>query len=75
MQVSKIKEEEKEEKKTSNISINTIDKISIGNTIKNEIEDNIPNEKISSSEETKLKEYLSSVYEVASKNIQINKNT
>lgn len=75
LQVSKIKEEEKEEKKTSNININTVDKITIGNTITNEIEDTTQNETISSNEEAKLKEYLSSVYEVASKNIQINKNT
>ncbi len=75
LQVSKIKEEEKEEKKASNISINTIDKISIGNTITNGIEETTQSETISSSEERKLKEYLSSVYEVASKNIQINKNT
>lgn len=75
LQVSKITEKENKEKKASNISINTVDKITIENTITNEIEKTIQNETISSSEEIKLKEYLSSVYEVASKNIQINKNT
>lgn len=75
LNVSKIKEQEKDENKTGNISINTINKISVGNTTTNIVENNTQKEKISSSEEIKLKEYLSSVYEVATKNIRINKNT
>lgn len=75
LNVSKIKEQEDDENKTNNISINTINKISVGNTTTNIVENNTQKEKISSSEERKLKEYLSSVYEVATKNIQINKNT
>lgn len=74
LQVSKIKEG-KEEKKANDIHINTIGKISIGNTITNEIEDVVQDEKISSSDEKQLKEYLSQVYEVQNKKIQINKNT
>lgn len=74
LQVSKIKDG-KEEKKANDIHINTIGKISIGNTITNEIENVVQDEKISSSDEKQLKEYLSQVYEVQNKKIQINKNT
>lgn len=67
------KEEDKESKITNQITINTVEKVAIGNTVKNEEEvqtDKI--EKLSSSQIKEIKNYLSSVYEVKQKNIEVN---
>lgn len=72
---SKIDEESSKENTTSNININTIDKISIGNTVTNTVKESTETSKISSSDEKEIKEYLSSVYEVKEKNIYINEDT
>lgn len=66
--VSKLKEDTK--KQNSNIVINDINKISIGNSITNEISSK--QSSVSSSEIKEIKEYLSGVYEVSNKNIHIN---
>lgn len=75
--VSKIEELAKKEQVTNQISVNAINKVSIGNTQDNTIsnEENKTADKISSSEEKQLKEYLSSVYEVKQKSIFINEDT
>lgn len=77
LDVSKIEEEEKESKQIENlININTINKVNIGNEITNTTGQNITTkEKLSSNEQKKVKEYLSGVYEVSTKNIRINENT
>lgn len=74
LKLSKLKEEDSK-KQSSNIMVNDINKISIGNTIKNETSSTSSKEnKLSSSEIKEIKDYLSSVYEVGSKNIHINED-
>ena len=72
--LSKLKEEDTKEQ-SSNIIVNDISKISIGNTVKNETtSSNSKENKLSSSEIKEVKNYLSSVYEVSNKNIYINED-
>lgn len=72
--LSKLKEEDTKEQ-SSNIIVNDISKISIGNTVKNETtSSNSKENKLSSSEIKEVKDYLSSVYEVSNKNIYINED-
>ena len=53
--------------------------MNIGNYVANATSDgsnqNTANEKLSSKEEKQIKEYLSEVYDVKTKNIRINENT
>lgn len=77
MTVTKLKEEQEENLTTSNtVSINVIEKIQIGNVIENTVEqeDTKKEEKntLKISEINELKTYLSNVYEVNKKQIQIN---
>lgn len=77
MTVTKLKEEQEENLTTSNtVSINVIEKIQIGNVIENTVEqeDTKKEEKntLKTSEINELKTYLSNVYEVNKKQIQIN---
>ena len=60
---------------TTNININTIEQVNIGNTLKDTENEIKTSEKLPSKEEKQIKEYLSEVYDVKTKNIQINKNT
>lgn len=62
---------EKDEEKNENKVV--INKINIGNMIDNQVETNEKN-KIEASKIKELKQYLSSVYDVNIKNIQINNN-
>ena len=72
--LSKLKEEDTKEQ-SSNIIVNDISKISIGNTVKNETtSSNSKENKLSSSEIKEVKDYLSNVYEVSNKNIYINED-
>lgn len=73
--VSKIEEGSLAENSQTNVNINTIDKIRIGNTLTNTVNETHEITKISSNDEKEIKEYLSSVYEVKEKNIFINENT
>lgn len=73
--LSKLKEEDTK-KQSSNIMVNDISKISIGNTVKNETSSsNSKENKLSSSEIKEVKEYLSGVYEVSNKKIYINEDS
>lgn len=73
--LSKLKEEDTK-KQNSNIMVNDISKISIGNTVKNETSSsNSKENKLSSSEIKEVKEYLSGVYEVSNKKIYINEDS
>lgn len=63
--------DEKDEEKNENKVV--INKINIGNMIDNQVETNEKN-KIEASKIKELKQYLSSVYDVNIKNIQINNN-
>lgn len=73
--LSKLKEEDTK-KQSSNIMVNDISKISIGNTVKNETSSsNSKENKVSSSEIKEVKEYLSGVYEVSNKKIYINEDS
>ena len=73
--LSKLKEEDTKEQ-SSNIIVNDISKISIGNTVKNETtSSNSKENKLSSSEIKEVKDYLSNVYEVSNKNIYINEDS
>ena len=74
LNLSKLKEEDKTEE-TTNININTIEQVNIGNTLKDTENEIKTSEKLPSKEEKQIKEYLSEVYDVKTKNIQINKNT
>lgn len=75
--VSKTEEEQEKEHVKNQISVNTINKVSIGNTQTNIVseEESKGINEISSGEEKDLKEYLSGIYEVKQKNIFINENT
>ena len=67
-------EEEKELNDTkvrNTISINKVEEVKIGNTIKSE-ENKTTVQDINSSKKSEIKEYLSSVYDVNKKNIKIN---
>lgn len=73
--LSKLKEEDTK-KQSSNIMVNDISKISIGNTVKNETSSsNSKENKLSPSEIKEVKEYLSGVYEVSNKKIYINEDS
>ena len=73
--LSKLKEEDTKEQ-SSNIIVNDISKISIGNTVKNETtSSNSKENKLSSYEIKEVKDYLSNVYEVSNKNIYINEDS
>lgn len=73
--LSKLKEEDTKEQ-SSNIIVNDISKISIGNTVKNETtSSNSKENKLSSSEIKEVKDYLSNVYEVSNKKIYINEDS
>ena len=73
--LSKLKEEDTK-KQSSNIMVNDISKVSIGNTVKNETSSsNSKENKLSSSEIKEVKEYLSGVYEVSNKKIYINEDS
>ncbi|MCI8482132.1 MAG: stage III sporulation protein AF [Clostridia bacterium] len=75
LKLSKIKEDTKQEE-TKSINIDAIEDISIGNTIENDQKQQQEGIlAISSSEQKKIKEYLSEVYDVKTKHIQINENT
>lgn len=80
LRLSKIEEDDDEKNdEISNININTIEKVNIGNYVTNTTSDdsneNKTSEKLSSKEEKQIKEYLSEVYDVKTKNIRINENT
>lgn len=57
--------------KTNTITVNKVEKITIGNTTKN-ITNNSVKESLKESEKNEVKKYISSVYEVNKKNIKIN---
>lgn len=67
-------EEDKEKNTINEISINTIEKVSIGNNtnITQNIIETDTKTNIKNSEINEIKEYLSSVYDVKKKNVQIN---
>lgn len=75
LNVSKLEKQQENVENKSNININTIEKINIGNTITNTVKEDSNVTNISSSDEKEIKEYLSSVYEVSKNNIYINENT
>lgn len=75
LNVSKLEEQQENVENKSNININTIEKINIGNTVTNTVKEDSNVTNISSSDEKEIKEYLSSVYEVSKNNIYINENT
>ena len=61
----------KENMNTNNVSINKIEKVQIGNTVKDTI--NSSNKKaINSNKVNEIREYLSEVYEVKNNNIKVN---
>jgi stage III sporulation protein AF len=65
--LSKIREEESSNE--NKITVNTIDKVSVGNTTTNTTS---TSNELSDKEVNEIKEYLCSVYEVKEKNIKIN---
>jgi hypothetical protein len=65
--LSKIQEEESSNE--NKITVNTIDKVSVGNTTTNTTS---TSNELSDKEVNEIKEYLCSVYEVKEKNIKIN---
>jgi stage III sporulation protein AF len=73
LQVVKSKEEVKQGNITNVIIVNTIENITIGNGINNKIQESKDEEDLKDSEINEIKSYLSGVYEVNQKNIQVNK--
>lgn len=77
--VSNRKEDEESSKKqeTTNIQVNSINMICIGNSMTNIVTETTGEKKapISSKQEIEIKEYLSGVYEVSKDKIQINEIT
>lgn len=73
LQVVKSKEEVKQGNITNVITVNTIENITIGNGINNKIQESKDEEDLKDSEINEIKSYLSGVYEVNQKNIQVNK--
>ena len=69
----KSKEEVKQGNITNVIIVNTIENITIGNGINNKIQESKDEEDLKDSEINEIKSYLSGVYEVNQKNIQVNK--
>lgn len=67
--ISKNKEEGNTINSENIISVNKIEEVEIGNTIKSEMN---KKDDIKSNEKSEIKEYLASVYEVNKKNIKIN---
>lgn len=63
--------EEKDSTKTNTITVNKIENVTIGNTLKN-VTSSTDKENIKESEKSEIKKYISSVYEVNKKNIKIN---
>lgn len=63
--------EEKDSTKTNTITVNKIENVTIGNTLKN-VTNSVDKENIKESEKSEIKKYISSVYEVNKKNIKIN---
>lgn len=63
--------EEKDSTKTNTITVNKIENVTIGNTLKN-VTNSADKENIKESEKSEIKKYISSVYEVNKKNIKIN---
>lgn len=68
---AKESEETSESSKSNTIAVNKIEKVTIGNTIKN-TSNNKNKENLKESEKNEIKKYISSVYEVNKKNIKVN---
>lgn len=68
---AKESEETSESSKSNTIAVNKIEKVTIGNTIKN-TSNNKDKENLKESEKNEIKKYISSVYEVNKKNIKVN---
>ncbi|MCI8352843.1 MAG: stage III sporulation protein AF [Clostridia bacterium] len=63
--------EEKSATKTNAITVNKIEKVTIGNTLENAT-NNVIKEDIKENEKSEIKKYISSVYEINKKSIKIN---
>lgn len=63
--------EEKSTTKTNAITVNKIEKVTIGNTLENAT-NNVIKEDIKENEKSEIKKYISSVYEINKKSIKIN---
>ena len=70
--VAYISKENEKDTENNNVSINKVETINIGSTDSNTLTEKEFDNNIKISEIKEIKEYLSSVYEINKKNIQIN---